>query len=66
MDDPNAIIGVIVPIVTPTLFIAPGHVEVASLWSQLRPILHPWRARRPPRIFSWKTTHLPDAHSGGF
>ena len=66
MDDPNAIIGAVVHIVNGPLYCALGQVEVVSLWSQLRPQVHPWRAVKPVRGHGWKTTHLPDQHSGGF
>jgi hypothetical protein len=66
MPDPNAIIGTVVRIVTPALFVALGQAEVAGLWQQPRPRVQPWRAIKPPRTHGWKTTQLPDQHSGGF
>jgi hypothetical protein len=66
MTDPNAIIGVVVRIAMPTLFVALGPVDVASLWLQPRPRIHLWRANKPPRMHDWKTTQLPGPHSGRF
>jgi len=66
MDDPNAIIPVIVQIVMPTLYCAAGQVDVASLWSPARPQTHLWRSAKPPRRTTWETTQLPGPHSGRF
>ena len=66
MDDPNAIIGAVIPIVMPSMFVALGPVEVASLWLQPRPRVHQFRVNKPPRSHGWKTTELPDQHSGRF
>jgi hypothetical protein len=66
MDDPNAIIGVVVRIVMPSLFCVAGQVEVAGLWSQPRPHSHVWNKTAPPRPNVWQTTELPGPRSGGF
>ena len=66
MGDPNAIFGVIVVVVTPTVYCAAGQVDVAGLWSQPQPAPRLWRSPKPPRGHGWKTTELPDQHSGGF
>jgi len=63
---PEATLGVTVQIVMPSLYCAVGQVQVASLWSPVRSRIHLWRAVKPPRSHPWKTTQLPNAHSGGF
>ena len=66
MDDPNATVGVVIPIVIAPLYSALGQVEIVSLWSQVRLQAHLWRAVKPLRGHGWKTTQLPDQHSGRF
>jgi hypothetical protein len=66
MPDSDVTLAVIVPVVTPALFCALGMVDVAGLWREARPQTRLWRAQVPPRLRSWQTTQLPDAHSGRF
>jgi hypothetical protein len=60
--DPNAWIGSNVLIVTPGLFCALGLAEVAGLWQPIRPVVQPWRTRRPPVARGWKS--LPPGRGG--
>jgi len=65
MDD-NAILGVNVPIVMPTLYCAAGQVKVASLWKEDQPPFGRWKTTRPAHNQTWQTTFLPGAHTGRF
>jgi hypothetical protein len=65
MDD-NAIFGVGVFIVMPTLYCAAGQVKVAGLWHQDQPVFRRWKTTKPVHNQTWQTTHLPDKYTGRF
>jgi len=62
--DPNAIIGVYVPVALGALYCALGAVEVDGLWLTNRPAVRAWTPVAPPVQRGWQTATPP--HSGSF
>lgn len=64
MPDSSVVISQLIPVYMPSMYCALGQVQVAGMWKESRPAPKPWKARRAPVSHGWKTTKLPDGHSG--